>query len=249
MSFKIKVGINTSPENKISKTITDEKEITVEPIGPMSLTSPQFLLKSDNINKDYNYATIAEYGGRKYFIVDFTYDTAKRRVITLQEDALSTWASRLTDVKFNFVRGAATINETDDNSYPLADTLNVQNFQFSNWNNSFFTNSGDGQRYLLRVADGRAASWNYRMDFTIGSQFIYKNLLFTVEGTYSGAYLSHAETPLPPSQPYPQVAPGTVITVYETIDGKTYAQDYEFQERYQYGVPDPYYQLWAVDAS
>ena len=38
---------------------------------------------------------------------------------------LSTWASRLTDVKFNFVRGAATINETDDNSYPLADTLNV----------------------------------------------------------------------------------------------------------------------------
>lgn len=248
MAFNIVVYKCSAPENKIDKSsfLTDEKTISVEPYGPMSMLSPQFILTSENIGEGYNYAIIENYGSRHYFIVDYSYNIAKQRIITLQEDTLSTWASRLTDVKFNFIRGAKDINETEDGNYPLADVLNREKFSFSNWQSDFFTRNDTGQRYLLRIADGRAASWDYHMDFTIGDNFLYMNKLFTIEGSWSGAYLTYTEIPLPPSQPYAQISPGTVISVYQTVGDITYSQDYEFQEKQQYGVPDPYYQLWAV---
>ena len=151
---------------------------------------------------------------RSYFISAIDHTIAKTAVIAGHCDVLSTFKDKVKAATFNFVKGAPSINEIEDSSYPLGDALTVERFNFSNWDNNFFSNSDDGQRYLLRVADGRAREWDYTIDLQIGDKILYKNLLFTLQGSWNAAYLSDPqEISLPPETPYPQVADGTIFSI------------------------------------
>ena len=198
------------------------------PTGDIDVINPVFILDY-NVPASANYVVVGAPLNRSYFITDIIYSTAKTCIVTCHVDVLSTYASKINDTILNFIRGAEDINEIEDTSYPVADTLKpTLHYNFTNWASSFFTNSDTGRRYLLRVADGRSASWQQGLkELQIGDNILYKNLAFTLMGTYDGAYLSDpTEIPLPEPSGYYRVADNTQFTIYTESGGTYLSQDY-----------------------
>lgn len=250
--MEVNFYVNKSPTIKIDKTLerVGPDAVDCDIYGDIDLINPVIIVAhGQNVPATANYMVCGAPLNRSYFISAIDHTIAKSAVIAGHCDVLSTFKEKIKAATFNFVKGASSINEIEDSSYPLGDALIVERFNFSNWDNNFFSNSDDGQRYLLRVADGRAREWDYTIDLQIGDKILYKNLLFTLQGSWNAAYLSDPqEIPLPSEKPYPQVADGTIFSITNGSSTTVLSQDYKFNVHYQYGVPDPvYYQLIAVN--
>lgn len=227
--MEVNFYINTSPTIKVNKSLTSIKTVQVDIPDSVDVVNPVLIIDNTSIPSEANYMTCGAPLSRKYFIVAMDYTNAKRVIVAGHVDVLSTYHGFLENTTLNYVGGADKINEIEDGSYPLGDALKVDTFRFKNWDATFFTNSAEGQRYLLRIADG-ATRPRLEIEVEIGSQILYKNKLFTLEGSWNAAYLSTpTEIPLPPSQPYAQVADGTEFTILSGSTAPIYAQLYEFR--------------------
>lgn len=235
---------NSSPTIKLSKTLAQVgSPRTCDIIGAVDVVNPTIIVEG-TVDSSVNYMTVGAPLNRSYFITAIDYSIAGQVIISAHCDVLSTFHSFVENTKLNFTRGAARIGEIEDGSYPIADTLKVVRYPFTDWDSTFFTNSSEGQRYLLRIADGRGKTYDTLRDLEIGDQIIYKNLAFTLMGTYNGAYLSApTEIVLPEPAGYYRVSDGTHFNIVATISDVYYAQEYEFQERVPYGGTPEYYLL------
>lgn len=219
----------TSPAIKIEKTLGDALstcEATPDPTGPINIVDPVVVVDKSKIPSNANYAKIDALG-RHYFITGIDWTIAKTAIVYLHSDVLSNFAGQLGTM--NFVRGAASVGEIEDGSYPLGDYLKVERFSFNDWNSNFFTNSNVDNRYLLRIADGATRPIS-RPIVQLGASLLYKDQLFTVQGdNVISAYLSDPTTiPLPPSQPYTLAADGSIIGVQHTVGETTQVAYYKF---------------------
>lgn len=219
----------TSPAIKITKTLGDALstcEARPDPTGPINIVDPVFAVDKSKIPSNANYAKIDEFG-RYYFITGIDWTIAKIAIVYLHSDVLSNFAAQLGIM--NFVRGAASIGEVEDGSYPLGDYLKVERFSFNNWDSNFFTNSSADNRYLLRIADGASRPIS-RPIVQLGASLLYKDQLFTVQGdNVISAYLSDPTTiQLPPSEPYTLAADGSIIGVQHTVGETTQVAYYKF---------------------
>lgn len=163
-----------SPSIKIEKTLEQIGNATnadPDPTGPINILDPVVIVDKDKVPSDANYAKIEELN-RYYFITGIDWTIAKTAVVYLHSDVLSNFAGQLGTM--NFVRGAASVGEIEDGSYPLGDYLKVERFTFSNWSSNFFTNSSADNRYLLRIADGASRPIS-RPIVQLGAGLLYKN--------------------------------------------------------------------------
>lgn len=209
------------------------------PTGPVNVVNPVLIIDKGQVPVTANYCHIPDYN-RYYFITSIDWTVAKTAIVSCHCDVLKTFGDKLGVL--NFVKGAAAINEVEDPNYPVADTFTVERYSFSNWNSGFFTNNDSGQRYLLRVADGKAKPTTLML--RIGDQILFENKLFTIEGRWDAPYLSApTEIPLPPAQPYPLVSQFKQIRVYAQDGDLINAARYEFQ----YHLLDNYGELISVD--
>lgn len=243
--------VNKSPTIKVDKTLerVGEGAVDCDIMGDIDLINPVIIVAhGQNVPATANYMVCGAPLNRSYFISAIDHTIAKTAVIAGHVDVLSTFKDKIKAATFNFVKGAPSINEIEDSSYPLGDALTVERFNFSNWNDSFFSGNDDGRRYLLRVADGRARQWDYTIDLQIGDQILYKNLLFTLQGSWNAAYLSDPqEIPLPPATPYPQVSDGTIFSITNGSTTNVLSQDYQFMERTHFGATTPEYYILSVN--
>ena len=228
----------TSPAIKIAKTLGDALstcEATPDPTGPINIVDPVVVVDKSKIPSNANYAEIKALG-RYYFITGIDWTIAKTAIVYLHSDVLSNFADQLGTM--NFVRGAASVGEIEDGSYPLGDYLKVERFSFSNWSPNFFTNSSADNRYLLRVADGASRPITRPM-VQLGAGLLYKDQLFTVKGdNVISAYLSDPTTiSLPPEQPYTLAADGSIIGVQHTVGETTQVAYYKFVIYDYYSTP------------
>ena len=219
----------TSPAIKITKTLGDALstcEARPDPTGPINIVDPVFAVDKSKIPSNANYAKIDEFG-RYYFITGIDWTIAKIAIVYLHSDVLSNFAGQLGIM--NFVRGAASVGEVEDGSYPLGDYLKVERFSFNDWSSNFFTNSNADNRYLLRIADGASRPIS-RPIVQLGASLLYKDQLFTVQGdNVISAYLSDPTTiPLPPQQPYTLAADGSIIGVQHAVGETTQVAYYKF---------------------
>lgn len=219
----------TSPAIKITKTLgvaLSTCEATPDPTGPINIIDPVVAVDKSKIPSNANYAKIEAFG-RYYFITGIDWTIAKTAIVYLHSDVLSNFAGQLGTM--NFVRGAASVGEVEDGSYPLGDYLKVERFSFNDWNSNFFTNSSADNRYLLRIADGASRPIS-RPIVQLGASLLYKDQLFTVQGdNVISAYLSDPTTiQLPPSQPYTLAADGSIIGVQNTAGETTQVAYYKF---------------------
>ena len=251
--MEVNFYVNKSPTIKIDKTLerVGPGAVDCDIWGDIDLINPVIIVAhGQNVPATANYMVCGAPLNRSYFISAIDHTVARTAVIAGHCDVLSTFKDKIKAATFNFVKGAPSINEIEDSSYPLGDALTVERFNFSDWDNNFFSNSDDGQRYLLRVADGRAREWDYTIDLQIGDKILYKNLLFTLQGSWNAAYLSDPqEISLPPETPYPQVADGTIFSITNGSSTDILSQDYKFLAHYHYDISSGplYYQLIAVN--
>lgn len=238
----------SDPTIKLDKNNKNQVGITnatPQPTGPVNIVNPILVIDKDKIPANANYCYIHEYE-RFYFITSIDWTVANTAIVSCHCDVLSTFGSRLGTL--NFVKGAAAINEVEDPNYPVADTFTVERFPLTGWN-GLFLNSNSGKRYLLRVADGHAKASTPMV--LVGDSILYKNLLFTIHGSWDAAYLSAPqEIPVPPLEAYPLVSNGSRIRVYfQNTEGIISARDYIFstEQVYDGGVWVETEHLVAVD--
>lgn len=247
MAFNILIYSNTAEENKLDKSnnLTLLQTIECDPYGEMNMMGPSFILDS-NVDVTGNYAYVEKFG-RYYFIDDIVFSPAKIRILMLKEDVLYTWRGRVADVTFNFIRGGDKISETEDPNYPLADVLEKEHFDFANWDSSFFTNSDAGQRYMLRVADGKAKEWDVVATIEIGTVLCYADKQMEVAGSFSGAYIANVQD-ISGGDPAGslRVANGDILTISAVIAGVKYTKDYRFVQTFN-PMTDDY--IFTLDAN
>ena len=220
-----------SPTIQIDKVLSETplKSITVDIPDNVDVINPVIVVDKTNIPSSANYMICGSPLDRSYFISAMDFTNSKRTIISGHVDVLSTFKAKVKAATFNFISGDSDINEVEDGSYPLGDALEVYNFRFNDWSSDFFQNNNTGQRYLLRVADGKGRPVLYP-HISIGDSILYRNLLFTVSGQSAASCSLGDPTviPLPPSEPYPSVAEGSIIIVEDSTNSAAY----EFYEQY-----------------
>ena len=169
----------TSPTIKInkSKTLVGEAPATPDPTGPIDIVDPILIIDKDRVPANANYMEIPEFG-RSYFIVAIDWTIANTATVAGHSDVLSNFAPTGT---MNFVRGAGTLTEMDDASYPISDYMVEEYFPMTTWTD-IFDAGGDGRRYLLRTVCSSADSLVYK-DLDNGNVFWDSNRTINIEGT------------------------------------------------------------------
>lgn len=85
---------NTAPRNKISKSPTTLLTITGSLVDESSIVNPIILIESANL-PDANYAQIADFGGRYYFIENIESVNTGLWRLTMHVDVLKTYAAQI----------------------------------------------------------------------------------------------------------------------------------------------------------
>lgn len=236
-----------SPSIKLNKDLgspVGSTNSTPNPTGEVDVINPVFILNY-NVPADANYVVAGAPLNRSYFITDISYTIAKTCVVTCHVDVLGTNANKINNTTLNFIRGAEDVNEIEDTSYPLSDVVKRIALPFTNFPSGFFTDSDDGKRYLLRIADGRERNWDSDTDdeLTLGDFIIYRGIGYELLGSnYKSAYIDPNSSVPGPSTGFP-VAEGTIFYITQTIDGQLYYQDYVFLVRDVGGEETPYIQI------
>lgn len=151
--MQITFYINTSPTNKVNKSLTSIKSINIDIYEMVDVVNPVIRVDRTDIPSEANYMVCGEPLNRRYFITAMDFTNAKTTVIAGHVDVLSTYHGFLENTVLNYVRGEGDINEMDDSSYPISDYLVEQYFPMSDWTD-IFSNRGNGRQYLLRTISG-----------------------------------------------------------------------------------------------
>lgn len=150
----------TSPTIKINKTLGTALgtcSASPNPTGPVDVVNPVLVVDADKVPSNANYIEIGAPLNRKYFIVAVDYTVANTAIITGHSDVLSNFAPTGT---MNFVRGAGTLTEMDDASYPISDYMVEEYFPMTTWTD-IFSAGGDKRQYLLRTVCSDADTPTY----------------------------------------------------------------------------------------
>lgn len=226
----------TSPTIKISKTKTlvGEAPATPNPTGPVNIVDPVLIIDKDRVPANANYMEIPTYG-RSYFIVSIDWTTANTAVVTGHSDVLSNFAPSGT---LNFVRGAGTLTEMDDASYPISDYMVEEYFPMTTWTD-IFSAGGSGRQYLLRtICSDQAETPTY---VTINQDqyfwaYPYKDIVHNEDGTDTTYYYCF-KTSNPRKDYVPELFFVEDITHYTQIQNLDYVQ--VGSDVYQFVWPGP----------
>lgn len=154
----------SSPTNKVVKTKTKVFETTINPNGPINTIDPVFTIELDGRSLDAltnaNYVDAGAPLNRSYFIISQDFTIAKTAIIVCHVDVLSTYAARLSSNTLNYIRGAGSLTEMEDSSYPISDYMVEQYFPMTTWTD-IFSADGDKRQYLLRTVCSDADTPNY----------------------------------------------------------------------------------------
>lgn len=94
MAFTISLFKTASENNRVVKTLTDEKQLSGELRNQTSILNPSIRIESaDNIST-YNYAYIPEFG-RYYYITDITSVRTNCWIISLRCDVLMSYSDQI----------------------------------------------------------------------------------------------------------------------------------------------------------
>lgn len=94
MAFTISLFKTNSENNRVVKTLTDEKQLSGELRNQTSVLSPSIRIESaDNIST-YNYAYISEFG-RYYYITDIVSVRTNCWVVSLRCDVLMSYKDEI----------------------------------------------------------------------------------------------------------------------------------------------------------
>lgn len=94
MSFTISLFKTNSENNRVVKTLTDEKQLSGELRNQTSVLNPSIRIESaDNIST-YNYAYISEFG-RYYYITDIVSVRTNCWVVSLRCDVLMSYKDEI----------------------------------------------------------------------------------------------------------------------------------------------------------
>lgn len=94
MAFTISLFKTNSENNRVVKTLTDEKQLSGELRNQTSVLNPSIRIESaDNISA-YNYAYISEFG-RYYYIIDIVSVRTNCWVVSLRCDVLMSYKDEI----------------------------------------------------------------------------------------------------------------------------------------------------------
>lgn len=94
MAFTISLFKTNSENNRVVKTLTDEKQLSGELRNQTSVLNPSIMIESaDNIST-YNYAYISEFG-RYYYITDIVSVRTNCWVVSLRCDVLMSYKDEI----------------------------------------------------------------------------------------------------------------------------------------------------------
>lgn len=98
MAFTISLFKTNSENNRVVKTLTDEKQLSGELRNQTSVLNPSIRIESaDNIST-YNYAYIPEFG-RYYYISDIVSVRTNCWVVSLRCDVLMSYSSQIKSLR------------------------------------------------------------------------------------------------------------------------------------------------------
>lgn len=172
----------TSPSIKINKTLGSPLKTTnasPQPDGPVNVVDPVLIVDCSSLPSNANYFTVGAPLNRSYFLVSIEYTTAKTAIVYGHSDVLSNFAGSLGTM--NFVRGAGSLTEMDDASYPISDYMVEEYFPMTTWTDIFGA-EGSGRKYLLRTVCSSADSMVFK-DLENGNVFWDSNRSINIEGT------------------------------------------------------------------
>ena len=110
MAFTISLFKTASENNRVVKTLTDEKQLSGELRNQTSVLNPSIRIESaDNISI-YNYAYIQEFG-RYYYITDITSVRINCWIISLRCDVLMSYSDQIKAITGVVVRQESNPNK------------------------------------------------------------------------------------------------------------------------------------------
>lgn len=110
MAFTISLFKTASENNRVVKTLTDEKQLSGELRNQTSILNPSIRIESaDNISA-YNYAYISEFG-RYYYITDITSVRTNCWIISLRCDVLMSYSNQIKAITGVVVRQESNPNK------------------------------------------------------------------------------------------------------------------------------------------
>ena len=154
MSVKMQLMINSQDRKKINKTPSNlGSEITCNLKENTSLFSPTMLVNKAGLGKDWasaNYAYIAEFGGRYYFIDNIEAMTGGMLAFHMTVDPLKTYAGQLMGTAFMIAR-----SESDGSPYFIDAEKALQSNKIVEYQIlGHIPQDQTGKKYALTVAGG-----------------------------------------------------------------------------------------------
>ena len=110
MAFTISLFKTASENNRVVKTLTDEKQLSGELRNQTSVLNPSIRIESaDNISS-YNYAYISEFG-RYYYITDIVNVRTNCWTVSLRCDVLMSYSAQIKAITGVVVRQESNPNK------------------------------------------------------------------------------------------------------------------------------------------
>lgn len=110
MAFTISLFKTASENNRVVKTLTDEKQLSGELRNQTSILNPSIRIESaDNISA-YNYAYISEFG-RYYYITDIVSVRTNCWIVSLRCDVLMSYSDQIKAITGVVVRQESNPNK------------------------------------------------------------------------------------------------------------------------------------------
>ena len=144
----------TDPPNKLYKTTPESTKITltnVDPLTPCDVLNPSLICVYTSGLAAQNYAKIAAFGNRYYFIDNVSLLDGQRAILKLSVDPLMTYADdivKCTGVCLRTEQGATYI---PDNKFPIL--TNKRQIVLDNFDSTPFTRS-PSYPYILTTIGG-----------------------------------------------------------------------------------------------
>lgn len=123
--------INSSENNKVSKSLSSGVTFSCEFKDQSSIFKPSILIGTNTNLTSYNYAQISDFG-RYYFITDIVLVRAGLYLLKLKTDVLSTWSSQLLAQPAVISRQEGQYNlYLDDPEFKVYNNKQVDCYKFS----------------------------------------------------------------------------------------------------------------------
>lgn len=110
MAFTISLFKTNSENNRVIKTLTDEKQLSGELRNQTSVLNPSIRIESADNLSAYNYAYISEFG-RYYYITDIVSVRTKCWVVSLRCDVLMSYKDEIKTITGVVVRQESNPNK------------------------------------------------------------------------------------------------------------------------------------------